>query len=76
MEIVIALLVLIVGLVLRHELYKIKTLLQRQKMEDVCKYINEKEVYIRNKGGKGIGFYAHVARHENSYHDCIIIDID
>lgn len=76
MEIVIALLILIVGLVLRHELYKIKTLLQQQKMEDVCKYINEKEVYIRNKSGKGVGFYAHIARHENSYHDCIIIDLN
>ena len=76
MEIVLALLILIVGLVLRHELYKIKILLQQQKMEDVCKYLNDKEVYIRNKDGKGVGFYAHVARHENSYHDCIIIDID
>ena len=45
-------------------------------MEDVCKYINEKEVYIRNKSGKGVGFYAHIARHENSYHDCIIIDLN
>jgi hypothetical protein len=76
MEIVIAILILIVGLVLREELFKIKRTLQKKEMQDVCDYINDKQVFIRTKDCKGVGFHAHVARHENSYHDCIIIDLD
>lgn len=76
MEIVIAILILIVGLVLREELFKIKRTLQKKEMQDVCDYINDKQVFIRTKDCKGVGFQAHIARHENSYHDCIIIDLD
>ena len=76
MNIAIAILILIVGLVLREELFKIKRILQEKEMKDVCDYINFREVYIRDKNGRCINFFAHIARRENSNHDCIMIDLD
>lgn len=76
MEIVIVLLILIVGLVLLAELFKIKRSLQKKEMKDVCDYINIRKVYVRDKNGKCINFFAHIARRENSNHDCLMIDLD
>ena len=76
MNIAIAILILIVGLVLREELFKIKRILQKKEMKDVCDYINIREVYIRDKNGRCINFFAHIARRENSNHEYIMIDLD
>ena len=54
MNIAIAILILIVGLVLREELFKIKRILQKKEMKDVCDYINIREVYIRDENGNVI----------------------
>ena len=74
--VLISLIVLVVGLVLREELFKIKRIVQRKEMKDVCDYLNIREVYIRDKNGKCVNFFAHIATHENSNHDCLIIDLD
>ena len=67
---------LIVGLVLRNELWKIKQMLKRKELEEICNYLNTKEVYIRTKDCKLVDFYAHVVHNVQEDDDKIIIDIN
>lgn len=68
--------ILVVGLVLREQLYQIKQIVKKKEMQDICKYINQAEVYMRDKNNKSVDFSARISRHIYSKHDCIIIDID
>lgn len=67
---------LIVGLVLREELWKIKQMLKQKELEEICNYLNTKEVYIRTKDCKLVNFYAHIIRFQDSNEEKIMIDID
>lgn len=67
---------LIVGLVLRNELWKIKQLLKEKELEEICKYLNTKEVYIRTKDCKLADFHAHIVRIMDTNEEKIMIDIN
>lgn len=68
--------ILVVGLVLREQLYQIKKILEKKEMEDICNYLNKEKIYIRNKDCKVINFYAHMVTCVDSKENCIIIDIE
>ena len=72
----IVIITLIVGLVLRNELWKIKQMLKQKELEDICNYLNTKEVYIRTKDCKLVNCYAHIIRFQDSNEEKIMIDID
>ena len=72
----IVIITLIVGLVLINELWKIKQMLKEKELEDICNYLNTKEVYIRTKDCKLVNFYAHVVHYVQEDDDKIMIDID
>lgn len=68
--------ILVVGLVLREQLYQIKKILKEKEMEDICNYLNQEKIYIRNKDCKAINFKAHIITCVDSNENCIIIDIE
>lgn len=67
---------LIVGLILRNELWKIKQMLKQKELEEICNYLNTKEVYIRTKDCKLVDFHAHVVHYVQEDDNKIMIDID
>lgn len=75
MDVVILIVIFVISFVFYEQIYQIKKILQKKELQDICDYINNKEVYMRDKECNPKNFHAHIIRHENSNHDSIIIDI-
>lgn len=71
----IAIITLIVGFAIRHELDKIKRMLYAKDYKDICDTLNSKNTIVRDLEGKSIPFHAHVAYGKDTDKDIIIIDI-
>lgn len=69
----IVIITLIVGLVLRNDLWNTRQMLKRKELEDICNFLNTKEVYIRTKENKLV---AHIVNDVQENDNKIIIDID
>lgn len=67
--------ILVVGLKIINEVCEVKRILAQKESQDICRYLNDKEVYIRDAKCNTLDFYAHVVRKQYSEHDCIVIDI-
>lgn len=71
----IAIITLIVGFAIRHELDNIKRMLYAKDYQDICDTLNSKNTIVRDLDGKSIPFHAHVAYGKDTDKDIIIIDI-
>ena len=66
---------LIWGIYITNSLYELKNLCKRKELDDICNYLNTKEVYIRDKDCKLIPFEAHKVYYVDQDSDKIIIDL-
>ena len=71
----IAIITILVGFAIRHELDKIKRMLYTKDYHDICDTLNSKNTIVRDLDGKSIPFHAHVAYGKDTDKDIIIIDI-
>ena len=67
--------ILIVGIILREQLYQIKKFLKRKELLDICKYLNTEKIYIRDVDCNCLEFRAHLVKYVDSNDDIIVIDI-
>lgn len=67
--------ILIVGLILREQLWQIKKILKRKEMQDICDYLNSGKINIRDKSCNIRNFNAHIVKYTDSNDDSIIIDL-
>jgi hypothetical protein len=71
----IAIIILIVGFAIRHELDNIKRMLYTKDYHDICDTLNSKNTIVRDLDSKSIPFHAHVAYGKDTDKDIIVIDI-
>ena len=62
---------LICGFYISNSLYELKKICKRKELDDICDYLNTKEVYIKDKYCRLISFEAH----KDQDSDKIIIDL-
>lgn len=66
---------LIWGIYISNSLYELKKICKRKELDDICDYLNTKEVYIRDKDCRMVSFEAHKVHYVNQDSDKIIIDL-
>lgn len=66
---------LIWGIYITNSLYELKMLCRRKELDDICNYLNTKEVYVRDKDCRLISFEAHKVHYVEKDCDKIIIDL-
>lgn len=66
---------LVWGIYITNSLYELKIVCKRKELDDICDYLNTKEVYIRDKNCKLIPFEAHKVHYVEQDSDKIIIDL-
>lgn len=76
MDVVILIVIFVISFAFCEQIHQIKKILQKKELQDICDYINNKEVYMRDKDCKPKNFHAHIINRENSNHTSIMIDVE